>query len=186
MKLIDRYFDAVCHIKPEVHEDNRGTFYEWYNKNTFTGLGIKNTFIQDNHALSRSTGTIRGMHYQQHPKAQSKLIRVVRGSIYNVFVDIRQGSPTFMKWKSVELYDSKPELLYVPAGFAYGYCTLTDNTEMIYKVDNYRNTQYERSFAHDDPVIAIDWPVADPVLSEKDKNAALFKEIENNFKYEMN
>jgi dTDP-4-dehydrorhamnose 3,5-epimerase len=167
-----------------VFVDNRGFFMECYVREKFMKLGITAEFLQDNHSLSNEKGTVRGMHYQMNPKAQSKLVRVVRGEILNVVVDIRKGSPTFGQWFGVNLSAENKRQLFIPKGFANGYCTLTELTEVCYKVDEYYAPNFDRAFRWDDPQVAIDWPVADPALSGRDRTAPAFADADNNFEYE--
>jgi len=183
MKCIQTKLEGVLVIKPDIFEDNRGFFMESYNKGKYIDCGIKIEFVQDNHSLSVAKGTIRGMHYQLNPKAQSKLVHVIRGAILNIVVDIRQGSPTFQKWVEITLSAENKKQLFIPKGFANGFCTLVNNTEVVYKVDEYYAPQQERGFRWDDPEIGITWPVKSPILSSKDKKAPFFKDIENNFYY---
>lgn len=184
MKNKSTKFPEVILIEPELFNDHRGFFFESYSKIKYMAFGINVEFVQDNHSGSLKAGTIRGMHFQLPPKAQNKLIRVTRGRILNVVVDIRQGSPTFKKYDTCILSADEKNQLFVPAGFANGLCTLEDNTELCYKVDNYYSTEHDRSFRWNDPEIAIDWPVDKPVLSQRDLEAVLFKDVENLFKYE--
>lgn len=172
--------DAMI-IEPVVHGDHRGFFMESYSKSKFSEQGIKYEFIQDNHSLSVEAGVLRGLHYQLEPKAQTKLVRVISGAIYDVIVDIRKGSPTFAHWEGVILSASNKRQLLVPKGFAHGFCTLVPNTEVVYKVDEYYSPEHDRGILWNDPVLAIDWPISKPILSEKDKNHPFFNEIENNF-----
>jgi dTDP-4-dehydrorhamnose 3,5-epimerase len=180
LKAIDTLLSDVKVILPTIFEDGRGFFSEVYNEQTFKEAGIVLNVIQDNQSLSRQKGTLRGLHYQLHPKAQGKLVRVVRGSIYDVAVDIRQSSPTFGKWVGVELSAQNKKQLFVPAGFAHGFCTLEENTEVIYKVDAPYAPELEGGIIWNDKELAIDWPVNTPILSEKDEqlptlaNAKLF------------
>jgi dTDP-4-dehydrorhamnose 3,5-epimerase len=176
--------DGVVIIEPEVFTDSRGFFMECYVRETFRKFGIDTDFVQDNYSLSVVSGTIRGMHFQIHPWAQSKLIKVVRGEIFNVVVDIRQGSPTFRQWLGVRLSAENKKQLFVPKGFANGYCTLTDNTEIWYKVDQYYASEFDRTFRWNDPRVAIEWPVSQPVLSRRDQEAPGLSEIDNNFFFE--
>ncbi|MEW6412439.1 MAG: dTDP-4-dehydrorhamnose 3,5-epimerase [Candidatus Zixiibacteriota bacterium] len=184
MNCIHTKFDGVFIIEPQVFKDNRGYFMECYVREKFHSLGIAADFVQDNHSLSLEKGTVRGMHYQLHPKAQSKLVRVVRGEILNVIVDIRRGSPTFGQWLNVNLSADDKRQLFIPRGFANGYCTLQPQTEVCYKVDEYYAPAFERAFRWNDPQLAIDWPVTEPVLSERDSKAPLFADAEINFEYE--
>lgn len=178
MKLIQTAIPDVVVLEPDVFGDRRGFFMESYNARTFRDLGIDVTFVQDNHSLSAEAGVIRGLHYQLPPKAQTKLVRVVAGAIYDVVVDLRRGSPFFGKWTGVILSSSNKRQLLVPKGFAHGFCTLVPNTEVLYKVDEYYAPELERGIRWNDPSLGIDWPVADPILSDRDRNHPLLEEAE--------
>ena len=184
MKCSTTGFEGVLLIEPVVKDDNRGFFMECYVRKEFEKFGITAEFVQDNHSLSTSKGTIRGMHYQVNPKAQSKLVRVVRGEILNVVVDIRRGSPTYGQWQGFDLSAANKKLLFIPKGFANGYCTLVDDTEICYKVDEYYSPEFDRAFRWNDPQINIEWPVTDPILSDRDRQAPGLNGVENNFVYE--
>lgn len=168
-------------LEPKVHNDNRGFFMESYNERKLRELGIHQNFIQDNHSLSTDAGVIRGLHYQLNPKAQTKLVRVTVGAVYDVVVDIRRGSPTFGQWIGVILSAHNHRQLLVPKGFAHGFCTLVPNTEVQYKVDEYYSPECDRGILWNDPELAIDWPVTNPVLSEKDKGHPFLKDADINF-----
>lgn len=158
-------------IVPWRHGDHRGFFSEVYNRQRFSELGIDLDFVQDNHSLSAEVGTIRGLHFQSPPFAQDKLVRVTRGRILDVAVDIRRSSPTYGQHVAVELSAQNWRQLLVPVGFAHGFCTLEPDTEVIYKVSNYYSAKHDHGLAFDDPALAISWPV-DPgkaVLSDKDR-----------------
>ncbi|MFC5528985.1 dTDP-4-dehydrorhamnose 3,5-epimerase [Cohnella yongneupensis] len=170
-------------IEPAVFEDNRGFFMESYNAERFAASGIPMTFIQDNHSLSVQVGVLRGLHYQLSPKAQTKLVRVTSGAIYDVVVDIRHGSPTFGQWEGFELSAANKRQLLVPAGFAHGFCTLMPNTEVQYKVDSLYSAAHDRGIAWDDPSIGIQWPTSEPILSDKDSKHPLLADADNNFIY---
>lgn len=165
----------VLVVVPKRFGDNRGYFVESYNKQTLSGVGINADFVQDNHSFSADSGTIRGLHFQVAPKAQAKLVRVVRGSIFDVAVDVRKSSPDFGKWTSAILTAERGEQIFIPAGFAHGFCTLEPNTEVLYKVSDFYSPQHEYGIRWDDPAIGIRWPVkVPPVLSVKDaKNPLL-------------
>lgn len=170
-------------IEPGQLNDSRGFFMESYSRRKYIELGIDDEFVQDNISLSLKSGTIRGMHYQLEPMAQSKLIRTIRGKTLNVVVDLRKGSPAYGKWTAITLLPKQFRLLYVPRGLANGFCSLEDSTEIEYKVDAYYSPEHERSFRWNDAELDIDWPVTDPILSEKDRAAPPFKEAEHNFTY---
>lgn len=184
MRVIKKSFDEVIVLEPIVHEDDRGFFLESFNEQTLSQLGISVKFVQDNHSLSIKAGTVRGLHYQLHPYAQAKLVRVTRGAIYDVVVDIRKGSPTFGKWCSFILSEHNKRQLYVPKGFAHGFCTLVPNTEVKYKVDGYYSPEYDRGIFWNDPSLNIDWPITEAILSEKDANLPLLNNAQINFTWE--
>jgi len=175
----------VILITPKTFQDDRGFFFETYQDSDFKANGIDVNFVQDNHSMSKK-GVLRGLHYQINPKAQGKLVRVVSGKIYDVVVDIRQGSPNFGKWVSVELSAENRNLLWVPAGFAHGILALEDNTELLYKVTDYYSPGNDRSILWNDSAIGIKWPISKPDLSEKDLKAPTFKNAEINFHYQAN
>lgn len=183
MDLITTSLDGVYVINPKIYDDSRGWFMESYNKKILVDKGICVDFIQDNHSLSTQRHTIRGLHFQKNPKAQAKLVRCIRGSIIDVAVDIRKGSPTYKKWIAVELSDDNKKELFVPKGFAHGFVTLTDNVEIQYKVDEYYSPIHDRSIRFDDCEIGINWGIKVPILSDKDINAPLFKDCDHDFKY---
>ncbi|WDL95157.1 dTDP-4-dehydrorhamnose 3,5-epimerase [Alicyclobacillus sp. ALC3] len=158
--------------------DNRGHFSEVYHRDVFTKHGVTNEFVQDNQSLSTQSGTLRGLHYQLPPKAQAKLIRVLRGAIYDVFVDLRTGSSTYGRWSSIVLTEDNNRLLLVPRGFAHGFCTLVPNTEVLYKVDEFYSPTHERGIAWNDPELGIPWPYSAPILSQKDVSYPRLREAE--------
>lgn len=154
---------------------------ESYNQKQFDQLGIHINFVQDNHSYSAEAGTLRGLHYQLEPMAQSKLIRVLSGAIYDVFVDIRKDSPTYGQWKGVILSADNKRQLLIPKGFAHGFCTLVPDTHILYKVDQYYSPNHDRGILWNDPALGIDWPVSDPILSDKDRQHPVLADAENNF-----
>ena len=163
--------DGLMVITPKRHGDDRGFFSETYNKKRFAQAGIELDFVQDNHSLSTARGTIRGLHFQTPPHAQAKLIRVTRGAVLDIAVDIRAGSPTYGRHAAVTLSAENWKQLWVPQGFAHGFCTLEPDTEVIYKVTDHYDPECDAGLAWDDPELDIQWPVApaDAVLSEKDR-----------------
>lgn len=167
-------------IEPTRIGDARGFFSETFRQDRFEAAAGPVTFVQDNQSLSAARGTIRGLHYQKAPRAQGKLIRVVRGAILDVAVDIRRGSPTFGQHVAVELSAENWRQLWVPAGFLHGFCTLTENTEVIYKVTDYYSRDHDAGVRWNDPEIGVNWPVgeAEAHLSDKDKTAPLLRDIE--------
>ena len=170
-------------IEPSVFEDSRGYFLESYQAIRYAEIGLPPIFIQDNHSLSKEAGVIRGLHYQLNPEAQSKLVRVTSGAIYDVVVDIRQGSPTYSQWEGFELSAGNKRQLFVPTGFAHGFCTLVPNTEVQYKVDRLYSKEHDRGILWNDPAIGIQWPTTQPILSEKDAGHPVLAKAEHNFKY---
>lgn len=183
MDIINTDINDIKIIKPKLFEDNRGSFFEAFNRLKLKELGLDIEFVQDNQSLSRHQHTIRGMHYQLNPMAQSKLVRVIHGSIINFVIDIRIGSPTFGQHIKVELSAENKLMLFIPKGFANGLCTLKPDTEIIYKVDNYYSPEHDVSFAYNDPKFNLDWPTDKPLLSERDANAPLYDAVPNNFNY---
>lgn len=157
---------------------------ESYSERSLSKLGINDRFVQDNHLRSIKAGTIRGIHFQNNPKAQSKLLRCTKGSIQDVVVDLRKGSPTYKKWISVILDDVKKEQIYIPRGFGHACMSLEDNVEVQYKVDNLYEPQYDRAIAWNDPELAIQWMMKDIIVSEKDKKAPMLKDSDVNFSFE--
>ncbi len=172
--------DGLLEISPRKFGDDRGFFSETYNAKSFAEAGIDLNFVQDNHSYSAAKGVVRGLHYQLPPFAQDKLVRVTRGAILDVTVDIRKSSPTFGKWVALEVSAEKWNQILVPKGFAHGFMTLVENTEVIYKVTNYYSPEHDRSIRFDDPAIGIDWPIpaSGVQLSDKDQKAPLFADAE--------
>jgi dTDP-4-dehydrorhamnose 3,5-epimerase len=183
MELIKTEIKDLYIIETKVFEDNRGWFTESYSAKKFKNNGLDIEFIQDNHSLSKEKGVLRGLHFQLSPKAQTKLVRCTSGSIYDVAVDLREGSPTYKKWFGVELSAENKKQFLIPKGFAHGFLTLSNNAEVQYKVDEYYAPEYDRSIRFDDPKINVDWGIKDPILSEKDQKASLLKNSDCNFKY---
>jgi dTDP-4-dehydrorhamnose 3,5-epimerase len=167
-------------IKPQVFEDNRGYFFESYNKSTFLEAGIDEHFVQDNESKSMK-GVLRGLHFQKPPHAQGKLVRVVKGAVLDVAVDLRKSSPTFGQWDSVELTETNKWMYWIPAGFAHGFVTLEDNTIFSYKCTNVYNKQSEACILWNDATLNIDWKTAQPILSEKDQTGIPFREFDSPF-----
>lgn len=180
---METIFEDAFLLEPKVFGDHRGFFMESYNDKVFEELGLCYTFIQDNQSLSAEAGTLRGLHYQLEPYAQTKLVRVINGAIYDVIVDIRKGSPTYGKWQGFILTAENKRQLLIPKGFAHGLCTLVKNTEVMYKVDNYYSFEHERGILWNDPQLNIDWPVREPILSSKDTKHPTMEDAENTFVY---
>ena len=183
MKATETQLSGVFVVEPQVFGDNRGWFMETYSKIKFDELGIDVVFVQDNHSYSASKGILRGLHFQNSPKAQSKLIRCTRGKILDVAVDIRKGSPNYRKWVSVELSAENYKQLFIPKGFAHGFLTLTDDVEIQYKVDEFYSPEHDRGIRFDDPDIGVEWGIQTPVMSQKDINSPMLKDCDCNFVY---
>lgn len=168
-------------IEPTVFGDNRGFFMETYHYNEFKKAGLGMNFVQDNHSKSKK-GVLRGLHFQKnHP--QSKLVRVIKGAVYDVAVDVRKGSPTFGKWFGIELTEINKKAFYVPKGFAHGFITLEDETEFVYKCTDYYYPEDEGGLIWNDPNLNISWPIDTPILSEKDKKWPTLEELDFFFDY---
>ncbi len=169
MNVIKTALPGVLILEPKVFADDRGFFLETWNLERFSAAAIRDPFVQDNHSRSRRN-VLRGLHYQL-PQAQGKLIRCSRGAIFDVAVDIRRGSPHFGKWEAAELSESNYRMLWVPPGFAHGFCALTDDCDVLYKCTALYDPAGDRSIVWNDPDIGIPWPVAQPLLSPKDAAA---------------
>lgn len=180
MKASHTALPGVLLVEPSVHRDDRGWFVESYVKGLMRSLGVDADFIQDNQSFSLHRGTLRGLHFQNEPMAQSKLVRCTRGSILDVIADIRKDSPTFRQWVSLELTSTNMRQVYIPKGFAHGFVTLEDETEVQYKVDNYYSKENDRSIRYDDPDLGIAWTVEHPLLSDKDAHAPFLKDSDCN------
>jgi dTDP-4-dehydrorhamnose 3,5-epimerase len=168
----------VLLITPKRHGDARGWFAETWSEKLMDQAGLANRFVQDNQAFNARRGTVRGLHFQRAPHAQGKLVRVLKGAIYDVAVDVRADSPTFGTWVGAELTAAGGEQLFVPRGFAHGYCTLQDDTELFYKVDGQYALELEGGVIWNDPDLAIPWPLqGEPVLSEKDQALPRLKDL---------
>jgi len=170
-------------IVPRIHRDHRGLFSETYNRADLAALGVNLDFVQDNHSLSKDRGVVRGLHFQIPPFAQTKLVRVIRGSVFDVAVDIRRRSPTYGQHVQRVISAADWSQFLVPAGFAHGFCTLEANTEVIYKVTNYYSPEYERGLPWNDPDLGIAWPFteSEAILSDKDKRQPRFRDLPQYF-----
>ena len=185
MKVIDTKLKDVKIIEMDVFGDHRGFFTESYTRQKLSNAGIDIDFLQDNHSLSVEPGVLRGMHFQTEPKAQTKLVRTTTGVIYDVLVDMREGSLTYGKWEGYILSEYNHRQLLVPKGFAHGFVTLAPNCNVQYKVDEYYSKENDGGIAFDDPAIGIEWPmpVDKLVLSEKDTQHPTLAEFDNPFIY---
>ena len=175
MKVNKAPLDGVLIVEPKIFEDPRGVFYEAYSAEKYEKYGISAHFVQDNHSISEK-GVLRGLHYQINP-GQAKLVRVTRGEVFDVVLDIRKESSTYGKWWSLNLSETNKLQLYIPVGFAHGFCVLSESVEFLYKCSDYYSSENERGVLWNDPDLAIDWPVKNPILSEKDKLYPHFKAI---------
>jgi dTDP-4-dehydrorhamnose 3,5-epimerase len=186
MQIQHLAIDGVILITPTKRLDARGFFSEIYRTETFQAAGISTEFVQDNHVFSAQSGVLRGMHFQTPPHVQGKLVRCIRGTILDVAIDIRKGSPTFGRHVAVELSASNWKQLWIPPGFAHGYLTLEANSEVIYKVTDYWAPECEKGLAWNDPGVGIDWgmPEGQLTLAEKDRNNPRLNELEFVFRFE--
>jgi len=181
MNVVQTALPGVVIIAPAVYGDNRGWFMESWSLTKMQVAGLDINFVQDNHSYSAQRGILRGIHFQNDPAAQAKLVRCARGAILDVAVDLRSNSSTYKKWIAVELSAENKRQLFIPRGFGHGFITLTDDVEFLYKVDNYYNASADRSIRYDDPELAIDWGITNPIMSEKDANAPFLKDSDCNF-----
>ncbi|EGY24534.1 dTDP-4-dehydrorhamnose 3,5-epimerase [Desulfovibrio sp. A2] len=184
MQIIETGIPGLLRLEPRVFRDERGFFLETYRRELFERLGVDAGFVQDNHARSEQPGVLRGLHYQLPPAAQAKLVWATRGSVYDVAVDLRAGSPTYGQWYGCELSERNFVRLFVPRGFAHGYMTLEPGTEFQYKVDAYYAPEMEAGIAWDDPDLAIPWPGIAPILSEKDRCLPRLRDLASPFTFE--
>lgn len=173
----------VVLVRAKAFEDRRGFFMEAYKRSEFAAQGIAATFVQDNFSRSVRRGVLRGLHYQKDPKAQGKLVMVLRGRIWDVAVDIRKGSPTYGRWVSAELSEEDHTMLWVPPGFAHGFCVLSDGADVLYKCTEEYAPELDRGIRWDDPDLAIPWPVEEPIVSDKDCAWPTLGHADNNYAY---
>lgn len=181
MKITKTKLDGVVIIEPDVFGDNRGFFMESWNKKKMEEAGLFYDFVQDNHSKSTVKGTLRGIHFQKGDKAQAKLVRCVKGAVLDVAVDLRKNSSTFKQWVSVELSAENKKQLLIPRGFGHGFVTLTDDVEFLYKADNFYAPEADAGIWWNDPDIAVEWGVENPILSEKDKKNPFLKDCKELF-----
>ena len=174
----------VMIIEPRIYPDDRGWFAETFKKSDFQTHGITLDFVQDNHSHSTSKGILRGLHFQKRPAAQGKLVRCVLGEIFDVAVDIRKGSQTYAKWVSATLSAANDFMLWIPPGFAHGVLTMSEIAGVAYKVTCEYSPTHDRSIRWNDPAIGIRWPVTNPILSKKDAEAPLLRDVDNDFVFE--
>ncbi len=179
-KFTQLEINGVVLVEPELFGDERGFFLEFYKRSDFLRAGIAEHFVQDNHSRS-ARGVLRGLHYQKDPRAQGKLVRCLQGAIFDVAVDIRKRSPTYGRWVGRELTGENRRMLYVPVGFAHGFLTLADGTEVLYKCTEEYAPAQDRGIIWNDPDIAITWQTAEPVLSGKDRALPRLRDADNDF-----
>lgn len=177
MEVIDLRLQGLKLVKPKIFKDSRGFFIESFQQSLYEKMGMDCGFVQDNHSYSQK-GCIRGMHFQSFP-GQAKLVRVAIGKIYDVAVDIRPHSPTYGQWEAVVLDDQTHHQLFIPVGFAHGFCVLSEEAHVMYKVSTPYEAKFEKGFRWDDPTIQIKWPIEQPLVSERDQQAPFFNQMES-------
>lgn len=183
MQVSETKLKGVYLIEPDVFGDQRGWFMETYSKTKMAQYGLDTVFRQDNQSYSAQKGTLRGLHFQNNPKSQTKLVRCTRGAILDVAVDIREGSPQYCVWVAIELSAQNFRQLFIPKGFAHGFVTLTDDVEIVYKVDEDYTPTCDRGIRYDDPTLAVDWGAITPILSTKDAQLPYLKASDCNYIY---
>ena len=181
MEITKTKLDGVVIIEPAVFGDKRGFFMESWSKRAFAEAGLDYDFVQDNHSASTVKGTLRGIHFQRGDKAQAKLVRCTKGAVLDVAVDLRPGSPTYKQWVSVELSEENKRQLLIPRGFGHGFLTLTDEVEFMYKADNFYAPEADGGIRWNDPELAVDWGIAEPILSDKDSKSPWLKDAITGF-----
>lgn len=170
-------------LEPQVFGDYRGYFMETYSRGVFAEMGLTEDFVQDNESFTEKAGTLRGIHFQNDPMSQCKVVRVTRGAVKDLVIDLRQGSPTYLQWQFVVISADNKRMLYLPKGCGHGFLTLTDGVQFCYKVDAPYSKDHDRSVRFDDPELGVDWGIDNPILSEKDIHAPLYKNSDCNFHY---
>ena len=181
MKVVATDIEDLFIIEPQVFGDNRGWFMESWSQKKMEEAGLFYNFVQDNHSFSALKGTLRGLHFQKGSSSQAKLVRCVRGAVFDVAVDLRKNSKTYKKWVGCILSEENKKQFLIPRGFAHGFLTLTDNVEFVYKADNYYDPQADRNIIWNDEEINVDWGIENPILSEKDKKAPKLSESDVDF-----
>lgn len=181
MNVIETKLPGVVIVEPQVFGDHRGWFMESWSQKTMEAHGLNCDFVQDNQSYTARKGTLRGIHFQQYPMAQTKLVRVTRGAVMDVAVDLRKDSPTYKQWIAVELSAENRKQLLIPQGFGHAFLTLTDDVEFVYKCDNFYSKEHDRNIRFDDPELGVEWGIAEPILSEKDAAAPFLKDSDCNF-----
>lgn len=181
MNFIPTKLDGVWIVEPKVFGDHRGFFMESWSKRAFEEAGLHYDFVQDNHSSSTVKGTLRGIHFQKGDKAQAKLVRCVKGAVLDVAVDLRPSSPTYKQWVGVELSAENKRQLLIPRGFGHGFVTLTDDVEFLYKADNFYAPEADGGIRWNDPELAVEWGVENPILSKKDSESPFLKDAVTGF-----
>ena len=181
MKVVSTDIEDLFIIEPQVFGDNRGWFMESWSQKKMEEAGLFYNFVQDNHSFSAIKGTLRGLHFQKGSSSQAKLVRCVKGAVFDVAVDLRKNSKTYKKWVGCILSEENKKQFLIPRGFAHGFLTLTDNVEFVYKADNYYDPQADRNIIWNDEEINVDWGIENPILSEKDKKAPKLSESDVDF-----
>lgn len=182
MERLDTRLDGPILVRPEVHRDSRGFLIESYRRDAHAAAGVLEEFVQDNHSRSRR-GVVRGMHFKAG-QGTAKLVRCALGSVLDVVVDLRRGSPTFGEWESFELSEENLRQLYCPVGFAHGFCVTSESADVMYKLSSYYEASAERSIAYDDPDVGIEWPDLQLVPSSRDAKAPLLRDVEAELEFE--
>ena len=181
MERIETVLPGVYILEPKVFGDHRGYFTETWSERELAKLGFDCAFVQDNESFTAQKGTLRGIHFQQNPMAQTKIVRVAQGAVMDVAVDLRKGSPHYKEWVAVELSAENHRQLLLPSGFGHGFVTLSDDVLFLYKVDQFYSADCDRSIRFDDPALGVDWGMDHPILSAKDQDAPLLKDSDCNF-----
>ena len=181
MKVVSTDIEDLFIIEPQVFGDSRGWFMESWSQKKMEEAGLFYNFVQDNHSFSAIKGTLRGLHFQKGSSSQAKLVRCVKGAVFDVAVDLRKNSKTYKKWVGCVLSEENKKQFLIPRGFAHGFLTLTDNVEFVYKADNYYDPQADRNIIWNDEEINVDWGIENPILSEKDKKAPKLSESDVDF-----
>ena len=183
MIIKKRKFEGVYEINLKPHLDARGFFMRTFDESIFKEKGLQRNWVQENHSRSEEKGIIRGLHFQLPPFTETKMVRCINGAVLDVFVDLRKDSKTFGQWDSIELSAENKNMIFIPRGFAHGFCTLTDISEVVYKVDNYYSQENERGLLWNDKAVGINWPTDKPILSAKDEKNMTFLEFVEQYKY---
>lgn len=183
MEIRERKIKGIFEITLKPHSDSRGFFMRTFDDTILKDKGLERNWVQENHSRSEEIGIIRGLHFQLPPYSETKMVRCINGAVLDVFVDLRKDSPTFGQWDSIELSAENKKMIFIPRGFAHGFCTLTDISEVVYKVDNYYSKKNERGLLWNDKTVGINWPVDSPILSEKDKQNMTLAQFVKEYKH---